>query len=174
MAFVERHPDQTERVIAAALEAAAMQSGIPANAVNDVRAAYNVVLQRGMPPALRDHLVSVAADEEMLTVTEAAERLEVTRATIYSWIAAKRLLAWRQTRRGMVIPAEQIIGSGTVLTGIERVLEVIALPAAAWNFLSEKSPYLDGRMLQRPIDALKLGKVDAVVGAARSHGEAFT
>jgi hypothetical protein len=34
--------------------------------------------------------------------------------TIYAWIESKRLLAWRATRRGVLIPAEQIVGTGEV------------------------------------------------------------
>jgi len=104
----------------------------------------------------------------------AAELLEVTRVTIYAWIEAKRLLAWRATRRGMLIPAEQIVGPGTVVPGVERVLDVISEPAAAWDFLNEESPFMDPNGLRRPIDALKAGEIDAVVAAAHSFLEAFT
>jgi excisionase family DNA binding protein len=111
---------------------------------------------------------------EISVDSEASELLEVTRVTIYAWIEAKRLLAWRATRRGMLIPAEQIVGPGTVVPGMERVLDVISEPAAAWDFLTEESPFMDPNGLQWPIYALKAGELDAVVAAAHSFLEAFT
>jgi hypothetical protein len=98
----------------------------------------------------------------------------VTRVTIYAWIEAKQLLAWRATRRGTLIPAEQILGPSEVVPGIDRVLAVISEPAAAWDFLSEESPFIDPHTSIRPIDALKAGEIDAVVAAAHSFLEAFT
>jgi hypothetical protein len=59
-----------------------------------------------------------------------------------------------------------------VVPGIDRVLEILPEPRAAWRFLKEESPFFDTP--QRPIDALKVGKVEDVVEAARTSGEAFT
>jgi hypothetical protein len=74
----------------------------------------------------------------------------------------------------MLIPAEQIVGPGKVVPGMERVLDVISEPAAAWDFLTNESPFIDPTALQRPIDVLKAGEIDAVVAAAHSFLEAFT
>jgi excisionase family DNA binding protein len=109
-----------------------------------------------------------------LSVSEAAERLEVTRVTIYAWIDAERLLAWRATRRGILIPAEQIVGPREVVPGMDRVLDTIPDPEAAWDFLTQESPYLDPDAMQRPINTLKGGDVEAVIAAARSFSEAFS
>lgn len=72
-------------------------------------------------------------------IPEAAERFEVTRVTVDAWIAAKRLLAWQATRRGVLLPAEQIMKSGEVAPAqaIGQVLAVIPDPAVAWDFLTE-------------------------------------
>jgi excisionase family DNA binding protein len=153
---------ETALEAAAALEAAEGESAAP---------------ERALPEALRRLVTAARADTEagrVLSISEAAELLEVTRVTIYAWIEAKRLLAWRATRRGMLIPAEQIVGPGTVVPGVERVLDVISEPAAAWDFLNEESPFMDPNGLRRPIDALKAGEIDAVVAAAHSFLEAFT
>lgn len=49
-------------------------------------------------------------DEGLRNLTQAAEQLEITRTSVYAWIHDKRLLAWNATRRGPVVPAEQILG----------------------------------------------------------------
>jgi excisionase family DNA binding protein len=164
--FVETHPDEVQRIVATALETAAAldATGVPA-------------ATRSLPPALQRLVTSArpAADEgRVLSISEASELLEVTRVTVYAWIEVKRLLAWRATRRGVLIPAEQIVGPGEVVPGIELILNVIAEPAAAWDFLTEESPYVNADALRRPIDALKAGEIDAVVAAAHSFLDAFT
>jgi excisionase family DNA binding protein len=164
--FVDEHPNDVTRIVATALEAAAA-----------FEAAEGAAPERAMPEALRRLLTPTRADTEagrVLSISEAAELLEVTRVTIYAWIEAKRLLAWRATRRGTLIPAEQILGPGEVVPGIDRVLAVISAPAIAWDFLSEDSPFIDPQTSKRPIDALKAGEIDAVVAGAHSFLEAFT
>jgi hypothetical protein len=41
-----------------------------------------------------------------------------------------------------------------------------------WRFLDEESQHFDVR--QRPIDALKAGKLNEVITAAQASGESFT
>ncbi len=164
--FVETHPDEVQRIVATALETAASldAAGVPA-------------ATRSLSPALQRLVTSARPSVEegrVLSVSEASELLEVTRVTVYAWIEAKRLLAWRATRRGVLIPAEQIVGPGEVVPGIERVLKVIAEPAAAWDFLTEESPYVTADALRRPINALKAGEIEVVVAAAHSFLNTFT
>jgi excisionase family DNA binding protein len=164
--FIETHPNELERIVANALEtpAALDATGAPA-------------ASRSLPPALQGLISSSCLDSDgrrVLSISEAAERLKVTRVTVYAWIESKRLLAWRATRRGVLIPAEQIIGPGEVLSEIELVLAIISDPAAAWDFLTEESPYVNADALRHPIDALKAGEIDAVVAAAHSFLDAFT
>ena len=135
-----------------------------------LEAAQGAAPERALPEALRRFAVPKTG--RVLSISEAAEMLEVTRVTIYAWIEAKRLLAWRATRRGMLIPAEQILGPGEVVPGIDRVLAVISEPAVAWDFLRQELPDIDPNALQRPIDALKDGEIDAVVAAAHAVLEA--
>lgn len=164
--FVETHPDEVQRIVATALETAAAldATGVP-------------VTTRTLPPALQRLITSTRADADegrVLSISEAAELLKVTRVTVYAWIEAKRLLAWRATRRGVLVPAEQIVGPGKVVPGIERVLSIISDPAAAWDFLTEESPYVTADALRRPIDALKAGEIESVTAAAHSFLDAFT
>jgi excisionase family DNA binding protein len=129
-----------------------------------------------IPKALRRSVVSgeLGSNEGKLSISEAAELLDVTRATVHEWIESTRLLAWPPTHRGMRIPAEQIVGAGEVVPGIERVLAVIGEPEAAWDFLNEKSAFVDPQEQVRPMDALKHGQPDAVMAAAHSFLEAFS
>ena len=159
--FVQQHPEEARVAVTAALEAVAAHFD---SARQDSR----------IPEARRSFVVEGAADfdDELISAEEAARRLAVSRATVYNWIESRRLLGWRLTRQGTLIPAEQIVGPGELIPGIARVLEILPEPRSAWRFLKEESPFFDTP--QRPIDALKAGKVDDVVAAAQSSGEAFT
>jgi excisionase family DNA binding protein len=163
--FVEKHPNEVTGIVASALEAAALEAGLVQPK------------ERVLPEALRRLVVSRASDSgegRVLSISEAAELLEVTRVTVYAWIESKRLLAWRATRRGVLIPAEQIVGAGEVMPGIRQVLAVIPDAEAAWDFLDEESAFVEAEKSVRPIEALRQGKVDAVVAAAHSFLEAFS
>lgn len=96
----------------------------------------------------------------------------VTSETVEAWIEQKRLLAWQRQGLGLRIPAEQILGSGQIVTGIQQVLQTIPEPRLAWEFLSRELPFFNTP--QRPIDALKAGQASAVMGAIPSYFEAFT
>jgi hypothetical protein len=61
-----------------------------------------------------------------------------------------------------------------VVPGISQVLAVIPDSEAARDFLDEESAFVDPERQVRPIDALRQGKVDAVVAAAHSFLEAFS
>jgi hypothetical protein len=144
--FVEKHPNEVTAIVANALEAAALEAGLLA------------APERVLPEALRRLVVARQSDSgegRVLSISEAAELLDVT-------------------RRGVLIPAEQIVAGGKVVAGIERVLAVIPDPEAAWDFLNEESAFVDSERSVRPIDALRQGKVDAVVAAAHSFLEAFS
>jgi excisionase family DNA binding protein len=158
--FVERHPEEARLAVTAALEAVAAQFEAAA---------------REVPPQLRPFVVEGSAERttgELIGPDEAARRLQVSRATVYNWIESRRLLGWRLTRQGTLIPAEQIVGPGELVPGIDRVLEIVPDPRSAWRFLSEESPFFDSP--QRPVDVLKAGRLDDVVEAARASGESFT
>jgi excisionase family DNA binding protein len=163
--FIEKHPNEVTGIVASALETAAIEAGLVPQK------------ERVLPEALRRSVVSRAStsgEGRFLSISEAAELLEVTRVTVYAWIESKRLLAWRATRRGVLIPAEQIMGAGEVVPGIGQVLAVIGEPEAAWEFLNEESAFPDPERSVRPIDALREGNVDEVVAAAHSFLEAFS
>lgn len=99
-----------------------------------------------VPEALLPFMVGADQEfhtDEMLGPVEAAARLKVARATIDNWISEGRLIAWRVTKRGMMIPGEQIVGPGELVKGLSAVIAEIGEPRAAWRFLTEKSPFFD-------------------------------
>jgi len=103
---------------------------------------------------------------DLLNFSEAAMRLETTPGDVEARIERKSLLSWRISGRP-VVPAEQIVGRLRVVGAIRELLEVIPEPAMAWNFLTQESVFLDPP--QRPIDALKAGKIAEVIEAAQSY-----
>ncbi|WP_371810247.1 helix-turn-helix domain-containing protein [Ruegeria sp. HKCCD8929] len=108
----------------------------------------------------------------MISVSEAAARLKLSRTTVYDWVDKGILLAWRGTKRGLTIPAEQILGEGRVLDGLNDVVEAIGDAEIAWEYLSTETTF--GGRIARPIDLLKDGQIDDVIGAAASYGTAIT
>ena len=160
--FVRQHPQQARVAVAAALEAAAVQYEADAAALESTE----------VPDALRPFIVNGPSEPDWIGASEAAERLGVSRTTIYDWVEKKKLIGWRSTKRGIIIPAEQILGPGKVVNGIAEVLQVIEEPELAWDFLSRKWPFADEQA--RPIDKLKTGKLDEVLNAAPGFGSTFT
>lgn len=157
--FLRHHPEEARMAVAAALEAAATQYGVGSEATE-------------VPEHLKPFVISRPHGAEMLNVSEAATRLEISRTTVYDWIEKGILFGWKSTKRGLTIPAEQILGPGKVVPGIGRLLEIIDDPELAWAFLSEEWPFENEVM--RPIDKLKIGEVEEVMDAAPSFGTAIT
>ena len=125
-----------------------------------------------MPERLRPFIVPRTGGEVMLGVSEAAARLRVSRTTVYQWVERKTLLGWRSTKRGLNIPAAQILGPGQVVAGIADIVDAIEDPELAWAFLSQEWPFED--VVAAPLELLKAGRVDEVVDAAPGFGATFT
>ncbi len=159
--FLRRHPKEAQLAVVAALEAAATQYVGGDDTVSEP-----------VPDGLAPFIVRRPLGADMIGVSEAAKRLQVSRTTVYDWVEKKILLGWKVTRRGLTIPAEQILGRGKLVAGMAEVLAIIDDPELAWAFLSEEWPFADEAA--RPIDKLKAGDVAAVTGAAPSFGTAFT
>ena len=159
--FLRQHPNEAQMAIAVALETAATQYKVQSNASDT-----------DVPENLKPFIVHQPISSDRIGVSEAAERLKISRTTVYDWVEKKILLAWKPTKRGLIIPAEQIIGPGKIVPGIAQVLGIVDDPELAWEFLSEKWPFAD--KATRPINKLKSGDIDDVVNAAPSFGTAFT
>jgi excisionase family DNA binding protein len=173
--FAARNPKLVDVIVAAALEAAAAALE-PAGDSADGEASPESSLSAAptLPTALQRFVQPTAssAEENFLNLTEAAEQLEISRPTVYAWIHDGRLLGWNATSRGPLVPAEQILGPRKVLEGIPQLLEIIEDPSVAWDFLTTRLDFLEPP--QRPIDALKAGRIDEVLAAAQSHGTVFS
>ena len=157
--FLQQHPKHAERAIKYALEAAASKHS-------------DLTLDDDIPEGLIPFVVEEPYDEDIIGVTEASKRLKVSRTTIYDWIDKGKLLAWNNTKRGKKIPAEQILGEGKLVNGIGEVTKIIDNPVNTWVFLSNEIPFKD--CYSRPIDLLKKGKVEDVLGSAAGYGSVPT
>ncbi|MBF0250378.1 MAG: helix-turn-helix domain-containing protein [Alphaproteobacteria bacterium] len=159
--FLRQHPKEARLAVAAALEAAAVQYVVE-----------DVGVPESVPESLQPFIVRRSSKAEMLGVSEAAERLKISRTTVYDWVDKNILLAWKSTKRGLTIPAEQILGPGNVVPGQDKVVEIIGDAELAWAFLTQDWPFAD--KVARPIDQLKAGHVEDVINAAPGFGASVT
>ena len=159
--FVRNHPREARLAVVVALEAAAAHSGaVDSGTVGDV------------PEKLRPFIVHRTDTKEILGVSEAAARLKVSRTTVYDWVERNTLLAWKSTKRGLSIPAAQILGPGRVVSGLADVAALVGDPELAWVFLTQEWPFKD--VVATPIELLNAGRLDEVLDAAPGFGATFT
>ena len=157
--FVVQHPREARLAVTVALETAAAQREADEGDVD-------------VPERLRPFTVRRTDGDETLGASEAAVRLAVSRTTVYDWVQRGTLLAWRSTKRGLSIPAAQILGPGVVVAGLADVVEVIDDPELAWSFLTQEWPFEDA--VAKPLELLKSGRIGEVLRAAPGFGDTFT
>ena len=160
-AFVRHRPREARLAVIVALEAAAVQCEVDeAGAVPDV------------PEKLRPFIVRRTVGDEIVGVSEAAARLEVSRTTVYDWARRNTLLAWKSTKRGLRIPGAQILGPGQVVPGLADVLDIVGDSELTWAFLTQEWPFEDAAA--RPLELLRAGRTEEVIGAASGFGASFS
>ena len=125
-----------------------------------------------VPSRLDPIIVLRLKSPDMVGVSAAAKRLEVSRTTVYAWVEHKTLLAWKSTTRGLTIPAAQILGRGNVVRGLARVMRIIEDSELAWEFLTQEWPFSD--RVACPLEKLMAGRIEDVVDAAPAFGANFT
>lgn len=158
--FVLHHPRDARLAVVVALEVAAQCEAENRGALD------------GVPEKLRSFVLRRDGNKDIVGVSEAAARLEVSHTTIYDWARKGTLLAWKSTRRGLSIPAAQILGPGNVVPGLADVVCVIGDPELAWAFLSRDWPFDDA--VAPPLELLMAGRIGDVLDAAPGFGSNFT
>jgi len=109
------------------------------------------------------------AEGGVLTASEMASRLHITRQAVDKRRRAGKLLAVELGRRRWLYPAWQVV-DGQVLPGLERVLAALA-EWSAWvklGFLLSGDVRLGG---DSALDALRMGRIDEAVAAGAAYGE---
>jgi len=72
----------------------------------------------------------------------------------------------------VLLPAAQILGPGNVVADLAKVVDAVGDPELAWTFLTREWPFED--TVAKPLDLLKDGRVEDVLGAAAEFGSTFT
>jgi hypothetical protein len=97
--------------------------------------------------------------------TELEQVFGVARSTLHSWQKQGAVIALLVGVRKHAFPTEQFV-DGRPVTGIAPVVEAIGDPRAAWLWLREPNPGFAG---VAPLERLKAGATDKVVGMARAN-----
>jgi len=151
--YLHRHPKDARKVVADALESAAEAAATVTYKVNGKTIEVPKRLAHLMDvPKLRPELIGIA---------EAANRLKVSQKTVRGWVKDRVMLGWKTE------------GPGKVAPGIKELVAIIdGDPSLTWIFLQKEWPFEHDVM--RPIDKLKAGKVEEVLGIAPGFGSDFT
>ncbi|MGC4192758.1 MAG: hypothetical protein QM589_16565 [Thermomicrobiales bacterium] len=118
---------------------------------------------------LRSREVLLMSEGGTLTAQEVGAMLGVTRQAVDNRRKRGKLVAVELGRRGYAYPAWQF-RAGSVLPGLDRVLEVFA-GSGVWAllaFILNGNAWLDG---ERPLDVLRAGRVEDACRAAALYGE---
>lgn len=108
-------------------------------------------------------------DGGMLSAEKVGDVLTISRQAVEKRRKAGRLIGVSLGRRGFGYPAWQFSERGT-LPGLEAVLDALR-PHDAWTklvFFTSENVTTGGK---KPLDVLRSGDVEKVVGAARMYGE---
>jgi hypothetical protein len=111
----------------------------------------------------------IEAGGSVLRASEVADLLGLTRQAVDKRRTQNRLIGLTQGRRGYAYPRFQFAES-RALAGLEDVLGALpdADPTGQLIFFVNPNDFLDG---ETPADALRQGRIDEVVRAARTAGE---
>jgi len=159
MRFVRRHPDAARQAVADALEMAADERG------NAIDGAQHTESLRDIAPIP----AGGAAGTTLIGAAEAAERLQVSRRTIYDWVKNRTMVGWRSDDQKLAIPEEQILGPRKLVLGLEQLLTIIGEPRRTWAFITKERFF--GHEWIRPIDKQKRRELEDVVAVALSCRE---
>jgi hypothetical protein len=120
----DEHPRRAHRIASEAIEADARRE-----------AGMDEIPETPRPSA-RER----ADGREIVSLREASRRLSVTRTRLYDWVRMRRLLAWKTSKRGPKLPAEQILEPERFVDGVDQLRAILVDPELVWVFLSEEPP----------------------------------
>lgn len=102
------------------------------------------------------------AKSELVGAGEVVSRLKVARATLDNWRKGNKVVALRKGLRNYVYPLRQFDRRAPI-NGLDRVTPIFPSAEEAWGWLVTPNRMTGG---EAPIDELRAGNVDAVIGAA--------
>ena len=113
-------------------------------------------------------VVPVADPIETVSSDEATARLGLKhRQSVLDRYRRGELIGFETARRGVRFPAEQFLPDGTTLPGTVELLELFdGNGHRLWRWLEVSTNLLEG---SSPIEALRDGELDRVLGAAAAH-----
>ncbi|NBC14158.1 MAG: hypothetical protein GVY09_12600 [Gammaproteobacteria bacterium] len=115
-------------------------------------------------------VTSILQKSEMLSAEEFGKRCGVSRQTVNTWRAERRILALSgPKRRFLRYPSWQITDRGDLLPGLERVLAVLSEAWEAYDFLTGRWSSLDN---QTAWATLAAGRLEEVMKALESYRSA--
>lgn len=128
------------------------------------------IYHESLPKELKP-FVKIQTGEGLIDAAEIAKILNISKSTVHRRAKKGLLLSWYTTDLKLRFPKEQI-HKKQIIQGIDKVAEIIGDPELAWDFLSRKTSF--AKDFARPLDLLKEGRIQEVLGTAKSYGTAFT
>lgn len=118
-------------------------------------------------------VADILKSADMLTARAFGQMIDASHETVNAKRKRHEVLGLQGSKRGLRYPRWQVTADGRELPGLPKVFEVLGdQPWTVFRFLRASHPELGG---QTALDALKAGKVEAVVDVAKSHaGGAFS
>jgi hypothetical protein len=99
---------------------------------------------------------------ELISADEVMCRFNITPELFHAMQDTRHVIAFKGAQGAAIFPAEQFVDGG-VVPALDQLAAIIGPPGACWHWLVEECTALDE---QRPIDALKQGRIAAVIDAA--------
>jgi hypothetical protein len=151
----ERIPEGTVKNISTRFESSHLQ------------AALGEAFERG------EHLsAKILRQPDMLNATDFAANFNLSRETVRQKTHDHKVLALPGPKQGYRYPAWQVTSDGQLLPELPKLFELLGgNPWTVYRFLLQHHPELDGATA---LEALKSGKVEEVLAAARNAGLAFS
>jgi hypothetical protein len=107
--------------------------------------------------------------DDMLTADAFAAMIGATRETVHKKRHRHEVLGLEGPKRGVRFPDWQVSGSGELLPGLPQLFQALGgHPWTVYRFLLQSHPELGGR---RGLDALREGKMESAISAAKAIGE---